>query len=98
MVINKSGITIRIGVDTLRVMGRATQGVKIIRLRDEDKIASVAKVSKSDLDKENQKEEVNIELDKENFNADNIDTISDDINEGEENDKFNNKEEDYEEN
>ena len=32
MVINKSGITIRIGVDTLRVMGRATQGVKIIRL------------------------------------------------------------------
>ncbi len=46
MVINKSGITIRIGVDTLRVMGRATQGVKIIRLRDEDSIASVAQVSK----------------------------------------------------
>jgi DNA gyrase subunit A len=46
MVINKSGITIRIGVDTLRVMGRATQGVKIIRLRDNDSIASVAKVSK----------------------------------------------------
>jgi DNA gyrase subunit A len=46
MVINKSGITIRIGVDTLRVMGRATQGVKIIRLRDEDSIASVAKVSR----------------------------------------------------
>merc|ERR1711862_902439 len=46
MVINKSGITIRIGVDSLRVMGRATQGVKIIRLRDEDKIASVAKVTK----------------------------------------------------
>ena len=46
MIINRSGITIRIGVDTLRVMGRATQGVKIIRLRDDDKIASVAKVSK----------------------------------------------------
>ncbi len=46
MVINQSGITIRIGIDTLRVMGRATQGVKIIRLKDEDKIASVAKVSK----------------------------------------------------
>ena len=46
MVINRSGITIRIGIDTLRVMGRATQGVKIIRLRDEDSIASVAKVSK----------------------------------------------------
>ena len=52
MVINKSGITIRIGVDTLRVMGRATQGVKIIRLRDEDSIASVAKVSKFEEDKD----------------------------------------------
>lgn len=46
MVINKSGVTIRIGVDTLRKMGRATQGVKIIRLRDDDSIASVAKVSR----------------------------------------------------
>ena len=55
MVINKSGITIRIGVDTLREMGRATQGVKIIRLRDNDSIASVAKVSKF-------KEEEEVEL------------------------------------
>ena len=46
MVINKSGITIRIGVDTLREMGRATQGVKIIKLRENDSIASVAKVSR----------------------------------------------------
>ena len=45
-----SSITIRIGVDTLRVMGRATQGVKLIRLRDEDSIASVAKVSKFESD------------------------------------------------
>ena len=52
MVINKSGITIRIGVDTLRVMGRATQGVKIIRLRDDDSIASVAKVSKFEEEEE----------------------------------------------
>ena len=47
------GITIRIGVDTLRVMGRATQGVKIIRLRDNDSIASVAKVSKFEEEDEN---------------------------------------------
>ena len=46
MVINKSGITIRIGVDTLREMGRATQGVKIIKLKENDSIASVAKVSR----------------------------------------------------
>jgi len=53
MIINKSGITIRIGVDTLRVMGRATQGVKIIKLRESDSIASVAKVSKFE-EKENE--------------------------------------------
>ena len=57
MVINKSGITIRIGVETLRIMGRATQGVKIIRLRDEDTIASVAKVSKSGNDDNDKNEE-----------------------------------------
>ena len=43
MIINKSGITIRMAVDTLRVMGRATQGVRLITLRD-DSIASVAKI------------------------------------------------------
>ena len=53
MVINKSGIKIRIGVDTLRVMGRATQGVKIIRLREDDSIASVAKVTKAEEDTSN---------------------------------------------
>ena len=52
MVINKSGVTIRIGVDTLRVMGRATQGVKLIRLREDDSIASVAKVSKFEAEEE----------------------------------------------
>jgi DNA gyrase subunit A len=44
MIINKSGIVIRIGVAKLRVMGRATQGVKLIDLRSGDEIAAVAKV------------------------------------------------------
>lgn len=44
MIINKSGITIRIPVSDLRVMGRATQGVRLIKLDDNDEIASVAKV------------------------------------------------------
>ncbi len=44
MVVNKSGITIRISVSELRQMGRATQGVRIIKLRDKDAIAAVAKV------------------------------------------------------
>jgi len=71
MVINKSGITIRIGVDTLRVMGRATQGVKLIRLRDEDSIASVAKVSRFESDEteyeenenNNESQETDVEVD-----------------------------------
>jgi len=44
MIINKSGIIIRMNVEDLRVMGRATQGVRLIRLEDGDSIASVAKV------------------------------------------------------
>jgi DNA gyrase subunit A len=44
MIINKSGVTIRMKVEELRVMGRATQGVRLIRLDDDDEIASVAKV------------------------------------------------------
>ncbi|HNU48852.1 MAG TPA: DNA gyrase C-terminal beta-propeller domain-containing protein, partial [Bacteroidia bacterium] len=44
MIINKSGITIRMEVKDLRVMGRNTQGVKLIRLDDDDSIASVAKI------------------------------------------------------
>ncbi|MDG1917242.1 MAG: DNA gyrase subunit A [Flavobacteriales bacterium] len=44
MVVNKSGVTIRISVADLRQMGRATQGVRIIKLREKDSIAAVAKV------------------------------------------------------
>lgn len=44
MVINKSGIMIRIGIAELRIMGRATQGVRLINLKKNDTIASVAKV------------------------------------------------------
>lgn len=45
MIINKSGIIIRLSVEELRVMGRATQGVKLINLRGNDEIAAVAKVT-----------------------------------------------------
>jgi len=48
MIINKSGVTIRMDVHELRVMGRATQGVRLIRLDDDDEIASVAKVEVQD--------------------------------------------------
>ncbi len=70
IIINKSGLLIRLGVANLRVMGRATQGVRLINLRDEDAIASVAKVEM----------EVEMELDEdaeiEDIATDNEDTTS----------------------
>ena len=46
MIINKSGITIRMKVEDLRVMGRATQGVRLIKLNENDEISSVEKIEK----------------------------------------------------
>lgn len=48
MIINKSGITIRMHVADIRTQGRATQGVKLINLKGKDQIAAVAKVEKDD--------------------------------------------------
>lgn len=48
MIINKSGIVIRLRVDDLRVMGRATQGVRLINLKGKDEIAAVCKVMRED--------------------------------------------------
>ena len=48
MIINKSGVAIRMAVADLRVMGRATQGVKLINLKGKDSIAAVAKVMSED--------------------------------------------------
>jgi DNA gyrase subunit A len=48
MIINKSGLTIRMAVEDLRVMGRATQGVKLINIKGKDSIAAVTKVMKDD--------------------------------------------------
>ena len=60
MIINKSGIAIRMAVEDLRVMGRATQGVRLIKVRDEDSIAAVAKVMNDEDDVEAVDEEGNI--------------------------------------
>ena len=49
MIINKSGLTIRMAIEDLRVMGRATQGVKLINLKGGDSIAAVTKVMKDDV-------------------------------------------------
>ena len=83
MIINKSGVIIRLAVAGLRVMGRATQGVKLINLRDNDSIAAVTFVEKED------EEEITdvIDLDVENSNE-NVNSGSDDLKDDLENGKI----------
>ena len=57
MIINRSGLIIRMAVDSMRVMGRATQGVRLINLKDDDAIAAVAKVEFIEGDEEEGEEE-----------------------------------------
>ena len=59
MIIKKSGVTIRLGVENMRVMGRATQGVRLITLKDNENIAAVTKVNKDDEDEPEENVEVN---------------------------------------
>jgi DNA gyrase subunit A len=60
MIINRSGITIRIEVSELRVMGRATQGVRLIKLNEDDRISSVEKIQKIEtVENMNQSENLN---------------------------------------
>ncbi|MFN0256377.1 DNA gyrase subunit A [Pedobacter ureilyticus] len=56
MIINKSGIVIRIAVSELRVMGRATQGVRLITLKGSDEIASVARIDHEDEEEETEEQ------------------------------------------
>ncbi len=62
MIINKSGIAIRLSVEALRVMGRATQGVRLINLKGKDSIAAVAKVmhEEDDLSEDEITDDVNL--------------------------------------
>ena len=60
MIINKSGLTIRMAVEDLRVMGRATQGVKLINLKGNDSIAAVTKVMKDDVEEVELDEDGNV--------------------------------------
>jgi DNA gyrase subunit A len=69
MIINRSGVAIRISIEDLRVMGRATQGVKVINLRADDEIAAVAKVVKEE-DMVDEDEVRDIEVDETNNSTD----------------------------
>lgn len=82
MIINKSGLTIRLRVSDLRVMGRNTQGVRLINIKGNDSIAAVAKVMR-DEDEEN---EMDDELKKDLLAVDENDIIEDVVDEIEEED------------
>ena len=56
MIINRSGITIRLAVEDIRIAGRATQGVKLINLRENDMIAAVTSVIKNEEEEEEDEE------------------------------------------
>ncbi|MBK8444470.1 MAG: DNA gyrase subunit A [Sphingobacteriales bacterium] len=58
MIINKSGLTIRLAVDSISVQGRATQGVRLISLREGDEIASVTRIKRGSDDEEGVNEEL----------------------------------------
>ncbi len=62
MIINKSGILIRLSVGALRIVGRATQGVRLINLRDNDAIAAVTKVDTDNIKNENVETQDSIEV------------------------------------
>ena len=63
MIINKSGVAIRMAVNELRVMGRNTQGVKLINLKNNDEIAAIAKVEMDkDVEEEESREEINDDI------------------------------------
>jgi len=70
MIINRSGIAIRLHVDQLRVMGRATQGVRLINLKNDDIIAAVTQVPR-DEDEIDDMDVENVEYSEENFVNDN---------------------------
>jgi len=72
MIINRSGLAIRMSVNNLRVMGRATQGVRLINLKNNDSIAAVAKVMQDE-----EVEEVEEVLDDEVLGPYNVDESSD---------------------
>jgi DNA gyrase subunit A len=74
MIINESGITIRLAVSSLRIMGRATQGVRLINLKADDKIAAVAKVPASEEEEENDIE--NAEIISGEENTDNTEVVN----------------------
>lgn len=92
MIINKSGLTIRLRVSDLRVMGRNTQGVRLINIKGNDSIAAVAKVMRD----EDEETEMDDELKKDLLAVDENDILEDVVDDAEDDDDDNDLEDDTE--
>ena len=92
MIINKSGLTIRLRVSDLRIMGRNTQGVRLINIKGNDSIAAVAKVMRD----EDEETETDDELKKDLLAVDENDILEDVVDDAEEDDDDNDLEDDTE--
>jgi DNA gyrase subunit A len=89
MIINKSGITIRLSLADIRIMGRATQGVRLINLeKRNDQIGSVCKVASESTEDEVPAEETEGSI----VSDPNVDVVDDSNTDGEANDAANNEE------
>ncbi|MGX1024623.1 DNA gyrase subunit A [Psychroflexus sp. MBR-150] len=77
MIIKKSGVAIRMSMSQLRTMGRATQGVKLINIKDGDAIAAVAKIMVDDEDKVENVDDIKTQDDKTQDDTNNEETNSD---------------------
>ena len=90
MIINKSGLTIRLRVSDLRIMGRNTQGVRLINIKGNDSIAAVAKVMRD----EDEETETDDELKKDLLAVDENDILEDVVDDAEDDDDDNDLEDD----
>ena len=82
MIVNKSGISIRISVEELRVMGRATQGVRLIKLNDDDEISSVEKIQKIEGEVSSEENENKMIAEDNGFTDENSNDSTDESNNG----------------
>jgi DNA gyrase subunit A len=80
MIITKSGVAIRMNVDSIRTMGRATQGVRLINLKGTSEIAAIARVPRGDEDEAGEEIELSGDEDQEN-GSENDDSTNDETTE-----------------
>src|SRR5690625_2654481 len=81
MLITVAGVLIRIPVESVSITGRSTQGVRLIRLQNEEEVATVAKIAEEEIDEEDNEDEINNENNDQSSDEEILKENSDEINE-----------------